>query len=85
MFDNEQLKYLESMEQRIIEQSARNTQVIMENVVNKQFQLVLEGQHDLKETLAPKSRVEELEDQVEFLKLAIRGMAQDIAELKKAQ
>ena len=85
MFDNEQLKHLESMELRIIEQSARNTQVIMENVVNKQFQLVLEGQHDLKQTLAPKSRVEELEEQVEFLKLAIRGMVQDIAELKKAQ
>lgn len=47
--------------------------------------LVLEGQHDLKQTLAPKSRVEEPEEQVEFLKLAIRGMVQDIAELKKAQ
>lgn len=85
MFDKEQVQYLESMEQRIIEQSAQNTKVILENVVNKQFQLVLEGQHDLKQTLAPKSRVEELEEQVEFLKLAIRGMVQDIAELKKAQ
>ena len=85
MFDKEQVQYLESMERRIIEQSAQNTKVILENVVNKQFQLVLEGQHDLKQTLAPKSRVEELEEQVEFLKLAIRGMVQDIAELKKAQ
>ena len=85
MFDNEQLKYLEGMEQRIIEQSASNMNIIIENVVNKQFQLVLEGQKDIWEAMTPKSRVDELEDEIIFLKQVIRGMAQDIAELKKAQ
>ena len=35
--------------------------------------------------MAPKSRVEELEDEVSFMKQVIKAMSRDIAELKKAQ
>lgn len=83
--DEKMMQYLNEMEQRIIQQSARNTQAVIENTVSKQLQLLIEGQQTLLETLAPKSRVEALEDEVIFLKQVIRGMAQDIAELKKAQ
>ena len=83
--DEKMMQYLSEMEQRIIQQSARNTQVVIENTVSKQLQLLIEGQQTLLDTLAPKSRVEALEDEIIFLKQVIRGMAQDIAELKKAQ
>lgn len=43
-----------------------------------------EGQQLLLETLAPKNRVEELEDEVSFLKSAIRMHSEQIAELKKS-
>ena len=33
----------------------------------------------------PKSRVEQLEEEVEFLKTVIRSLSRDVAELKKAQ
>ena len=39
----------------------------------------------LLETLAPKSRVEELEEEVDFLKSIIKLHSEQIAELKKAQ
>lgn len=76
---------MDRMKDEILQQSARNTQVVIENTVTKQLQLLIEGQQTLLDTLAPKSRVEALEDEVIFLKQVIRGMAQDIAELKKAQ
>lgn len=78
-------QYLKDMERRIIQETAHSTRVIMESSVGKQLQLLVEGQKTLLETLAPKNRVEALEDEVIFLKQVIRGMAQDIAELKKAQ
>ena len=37
------------------------------------------------ETLAPRSKVEDLEGDVAMLKQVVRMMSQDIAELKKAQ
>ncbi len=43
-----------------------------------------EGQQLLLETLAPKNRVEELEDEVSFLKSVIRMHSEQIAELKKS-
>ena len=78
---------------RQVQEECRNTrigavhdmQVILENTVMKQLRLLAEGQQTLLETLAPKSRVEDLEEDVAMLKQAVRMMSQDIAELKKAQ
>ena len=36
------------------------------------------------EKLVPRSRMDDLEDEVKFLKLMCRQMAEDIAKLKKA-
>ena len=44
---------------------------------------IIEMQQVLLETLAPKNRVEELEDEVSFLKSLIRMHSEQIAELKK--
>lgn len=47
--DEKMMQYLNEMEQRIIQQSARNTQVVIENTVSKQLQLLIEGQQDIAE------------------------------------
>ena len=76
---------LKEMEERIIAQSAANMRVLLESYVEPKFNLLAEGQKMLLETMAPKSRVEQLEDEVAFMKQVIKAMSQDIAELKKAQ
>lgn len=53
--------------------------------VEKKFQLLAEGHQTLLDTLAPKSRVENLEDEMAFLRSIIKTMNEDISTLKKAQ
>jgi len=43
------------------------------------------GQANLLATLAPKNRVEALEDEVAFMKPVVKILSQEVAELKKAQ
>lgn len=69
----------------MLEQSAANTRVIIESSVMKKLDLLIEGQQSLLETLAPKSRVEELEEEVSFLKSVVHLHSQRLAELEKAQ
>lgn len=59
--------------------------VIVESEITPKLNLLTEGQQTLLETLAPKSRVEELEEEVDFLKSIVKLHSQQIAELKKAQ
>lgn len=59
--------------------------VIVESEIAPKLNLLVEGQQTLLETLAPKSRVEELEEEVDFLKSIIKLHSEQIAELKKAQ
>ena len=59
--------------------------VIVESEITPKLSLLAEGQQTLLETLAPKSRVEELEEEVDFLKSIVKLHSQQIAELKKAQ
>ena len=76
---------LQEAETRILEQSAHNMRVLLESYVEPKFNLLAEGQQMIRETLVPKSRVEELEDEVAFLKSIVRIHDRDIQELKKAQ
>lgn len=69
----------------MLRQSAANTRVIIESSVMKKLDLLIEGQQALLDTLAPKSRVEELEEEVSFLKSIVRLHSQRLAELEKAQ
>lgn len=59
--------------------------VIVEIEITPKFNLLVEGQQTLLETLSPKSRVEALEEEVDFLKSIIKLHSEQIAELKKAQ
>ena len=71
-----------------LDERSQRTAVLMETEVTRKLDLLYEGPGaimDILETLAPKSRVEVLEDDVRLLKIAFKSMQQDIAGLKKAQ
>ena len=57
----------------------------IENRIDPQLQALAEGQKTILETVTPKSRVEQLQEEVDFLKTVIRSLSRDVAELKKAQ
>ena len=76
---------MEAQKKEILQESAAATRVLIESSIMPKFNLLAEGQQTLLETLAPKSRVEELEEEVDFLKSVIKLHSEQIAELKKAQ
>ena len=80
MFDEKEIAYLQEMEERI----ARSMAVLIESDVTPKFSLLTDGIKDIQEKLVPRSRMDDLEDEVKFLKLMCRQMAEDIAKLKKA-
>lgn len=78
---------LEKHDKLISEMRADLTKVMVtqENVVIPQLKTLAEGHMTLLETLAPKSRVEALEEDVSVLKVAVKALTAEMAELKKAQ
>jgi hypothetical protein len=60
-------------------------QVLMESQFQPQFNLLAEGQQAILEKLVPRSRVDDLEDEVKFLKSIVRRMDDELQALKKAQ
>jgi len=75
------LEKLGSQEQRI----TKSTVTMMEAYFDPKFNLLAEGQKDILEQMTPKTKIEELQDEVNLLKMVIRTITADIAELKKAQ
>ena len=62
----------------------RRMQVLLENTVNPKFDLVMEALAGIREQLVPRSRVDDLEDEVKFLKTVVRQMAERVSALEKA-
>lgn len=62
----------------------RRMQVLIENTVNPKFDLVMEALAGIKEQLVPRSRVDDLEDEVKFMKVVMRQMAERVSALEKA-
>ncbi len=86
---------IEASEQRMsakIEESASQTlkeamqgaSAMMEAYFEPKFNLLFENQQTMLETLAPKSRVDELEEEVAFLRSVIRQHSREIEALKHA-
>lgn len=69
----------------LIEASENRTHAYIEGAIIPQLQLLADGHQNILDTLAPKNRVEALEDEVVFIKSVMKAMSQEIAELKKAQ
>ncbi len=79
---------MDSLEDRMsakIEATENRILAYIENAVMPNFKLLAEGQQTLLQTMARKDRVEALENEVVFLKSVVKNLAQDVAELKKAQ
>ena len=49
------------------------------------FNLLADGIKDIQEKLVPRSRVDDLEEEIKLLKIVIRQLSDDLQELKKAQ
>ena len=89
MLDEKDLQMIQEMLDRSVEQTVGRTEsrlvAYIESAVMPKFDLLADGHKLLLDTMAPKSRVEELEDEVSFMKQVIKAMSRDIAELKKEQ
>ena len=87
MLDEKDLQYLAEMEKRIdarmTEMADEARQVIIENTIMPSLKLLAEGQRTLLETMAPKTRVEELEDDMQLLKAVVRSQSERIDALEK--
>jgi archaellum component FlaC len=68
-----------------IQQDISRLKVIFENDIAKQINLLIEGQADILGKLIPRSRIDEMEDELKFLKTIVRQMNEDLQMLKKAQ
>ncbi len=75
----------EERTQAKIDASENRVMAYIEAAVMPKFQILAEGHQNILDTLAPKSRVDALEDEVVFIKSVMKAMSQEIAELKKAQ
>ena len=63
---------------------AKNTVVLMDAEFSQRFNLLAEGIQDIQEMLVPRSRVDDLEEEVKFLKALYRQMNEEFQKLKKA-
>ena len=61
------------------------TQLLLEGEYSQKLQLLCEGHTTILETMAPKSRVDALEEDVGFMKTVIKALSREVSELKKAQ
>ncbi len=85
---DEKISASEERMSRVIDErvsaTERRMQVLIENTVNPKFDLVMEALSGIQEQLAPRSRVDDLEDEVKFLKTVVRQMAERVSALEKA-
>lgn len=57
----------------------------IENRIDPALETLAEGQKTLLETMAPKTRVDALEDELAFHKQILKSLVKDVNDLKKAQ
>lgn len=84
MLDEKDLQAIQDMisvaEQRI----AKSTVTLMDAEFKSRFNLLADGIQDIQEKLVPRSRVDDLEEEVKFLKIMVRQMAERISTPEKA-
>ena len=80
-----------AMETRIDQKMEKQKQDIMHDVkilldteVTTRFNLLAEGQKVIMDAITPKNEIEQIRSEMDVLKLAVRTLSQDLAELKKA-
>lgn len=63
---------------------AHRMNIILESEISPKLNLLAEGMEILQEKMAPRSRVDELDEEIKFLKLMVRQMNERINNLEKA-
>ncbi len=77
----------ERMTRRIADSENRTfhkVSVMMESYFEPKFNLLAENQQMILDTMVPKQRIEEIEDELAILRSVVRLHSEQIAELKKA-
>ena len=62
---------------------AHRLNVVLESAIMPKFNLLAEGQQTILQTMAPKTKTEELEEELDFLKSIVRSQSQRIEALEK--
>ena len=75
----------EERTQAKIDASENRIMAYIEAAVMPKFQILADGHQNILDTLAPKSRVDDLEDDVIFLKSIVKTLMQRVTDLEKAQ
>ena len=70
---------------RQAQQDLQRVRLYLELDVEKRFKVINEGIDTILETLVPEKRMEKAEDDIVVLKVAVKALARDVAELKKAE
>jgi len=68
-----------------VSECTNNMMVLIESDIMPKFNLLAEGQQTIRELMVPRSRVEDLEDEVKFMKAMMHQMNEKILDLQKAQ
>lgn len=88
MLDEKDLQAIQDMisanNEIILNEATHRMKILLDAEVTPKFNLLAEGIQDIQEKLVPRSRVDELEDEVKFLKIMVRQMAERISTLEKA-
>ena len=88
MVDKEMLEAIRGIVREEVSESeqriTKNMVALMDAEFKPQFNLLAEGIQDIQEKLVPRSRVDDLEDEMKFLKSIVRQMNEEIQALKKA-
>ena len=71
---------IEAAEQRIMQ----SVSVLMESKFQPQFDLLVERQDAILNQLTPRSEIDDMKEEIRFLKSCIRQLNQEIENLKKA-
>lgn len=70
--------------QAIDQLMAYRMNIILESEISPKLNLLAEGMEILQEKMASRSRVDELDEEIKFLKLMVRQMNERINNLEKA-
>ena len=73
------------LDNKDLDQIGRVVSLLLENKVDPQLRLLAEGQQSILEKLVPVSRVEELENEVKFLRAFVVQLSERVDALQKAQ
>lgn len=83
MLDEKDLQQVKAIADEARRGAVHDMQVIIENTIMPSLKLLAEGQRTLLETMVPKTRVEELEDDMQLLKAVVRSQSERIDALEK--